>query len=75
MVGLHVVLFEDCAAFTRVAARTLARSPLQTSYPEGFSHFVASMTAPFASGWSFVGWDLHPLESAAFHGARQQPPF
>jgi uncharacterized protein YbjQ (UPF0145 family) len=25
-----------------------------TSYIEGFSHFVASMTAPVASGWS--GW-------------------
>ena len=27
-VGLHIVLFEDCSAFTRVAARTLARSPI-----------------------------------------------
>ena len=26
-VGLHIVLFEDCSAFTRVAACTLARSP------------------------------------------------
>src|SRR3984885_10638541 len=26
-VGLHIVLFEDCSAFTRVAARTLAPSP------------------------------------------------
>jgi hypothetical protein len=34
---------------------------------EGFSHFVTSMTAPTTSGWSiFAGWDLHPLESAAF---------
>src|SRR5271163_613462 len=37
-----------------------------TSYTEGFSHFVTSMTAPVASGWSFAGWGLHPLESAAF---------
>jgi hypothetical protein len=37
-----------------------------TSYTEGFSHFVASMTAPVASGWSdLAGWGLHPLESAA----------
>src|SRR5580692_12334777 len=27
-VGLHIVLFEACAAFTRVAARTLAPSPI-----------------------------------------------
>ena len=26
--GLHIVLFEACSAFTRVAARTLARSPI-----------------------------------------------
>jgi hypothetical protein len=38
-----------------------------TCYTEGFSHFVTSMTAPVASGWSdLAGWDLHPLESAAF---------
>ena len=37
-----------------------------TSYTEGFSHFVTSMTAPVASGWSdLAGWGLHPLESAA----------
>ena len=41
---------------------------------EGFSHFVTSMTAPIASGWSVAG-DLHPLESAALHGARQEQPF
>jgi hypothetical protein len=28
-VGLHIVLFEACLAFTRVAARTLARSPIR----------------------------------------------
>jgi hypothetical protein len=27
-VGLHIVLFEACSAFTRVAARTLAQSPI-----------------------------------------------
>jgi hypothetical protein len=37
-----------------------------TCYTEGFSHFVTSMTAPVASGWSdLAGWDSHPLESAA----------
>jgi len=51
-VGLHIDLFEDCSAFTRVAACTLALSPVRDTLPEGFSHFVTSMTAPVASGWS-----------------------
>ena len=34
---------------------------------KAFRHFVASMPAPVASGWSdFAGWGLHPPESAAF---------
>ena len=65
-VGLHVVLFEVCSAFTRVAACTLALSPIRDTLIEGFSHLVTSMTAPIASGGSeFAGWGLHPLESAA----------
>ncbi len=36
-----------------------------TRYTEGFSHFVTSMTAPVASGWSLAEWGLHPLENAA----------
>jgi hypothetical protein len=36
-----------------------------TSYPKGFSHFVTSMTAPVASGWSGRRVGLHALESAA----------
>src|ERR1700730_15413040 len=50
-VGLHIVLFEDCSALTRVTACTLALSPIRDTLIEGFSHFVASMTAPIASGW------------------------
>src|SRR5215831_5693701 len=41
-----------CSAFTRVAACTLALSPIRDTLIEGFSHFVTSMTAPIASGWS-----------------------
>ena len=44
---------------TRIAQRSLALRPAHsrgrlyvTSYTEGFSHFVTSMTAPVASGWS-----------------------
>src|SRR5712671_5563920 len=51
-VGLRIVRFEDCSAFTRIAACTLARSPIRDPLSEGFSHFVTSMTAPVASGWS-----------------------
>jgi hypothetical protein len=51
-VGLCIVLFEACSAFTRVTACTLALSPSRDTLTEGFSHFVTSMTAPVASGWS-----------------------
>ena len=51
-VGLRIVLFEDCSAFTRVTACTLALSSIRDTLIEGFSHFVTSMTAPIASGWS-----------------------
>ncbi|MGB7933940.1 MAG: hypothetical protein WCH04_17280, partial [Gammaproteobacteria bacterium] len=61
-----------CSAFTRVTACTLAGSSKMTRHIEGFSHFVTSMTAPIASGWSnFAGWVSHPLENAAF--ARRTP--
>ncbi len=43
---------EACSAFTRVAARTLAPSPISDRLPGGFRHFIASMPAPVASGWS-----------------------
>src|SRR5467141_5362755 len=51
-VCLHIVLFEACSTFTRVAACILALSPIRDTLIEGFSHFVTSMTAPIASGWS-----------------------
>src|ERR1019366_8420881 len=59
-VGLHIVLFEDCSAFTRVTACTLALSPIRDTLIEGFSHFVTSMTAPIASGWSGCRVGLAP---------------
>jgi hypothetical protein len=59
-IGLHIVLFEACSAFTHVAAWTLARSPIRDPLTEGFSHFVASMTAPVASGWSGCRVGLAP---------------
>src|SRR6202049_2209766 len=59
-VGLRIVLFEDCSAFTRVTACPLALSPIRETLIEGFSHFVASMTAPIASGWSDCRVGLAP---------------
>ena len=60
------------STFSELARRSLELRPAHsrrhlyvTSYTEGFSHFVTSMTAPVASGWSVRRGDLHPLESAA----------
>src|SRR6266487_1443654 len=59
-VGLRIVLFEACSAFTRVTACTLALSPLRDTLTEGFSHFVTSIAAPAASGWSVRRVGLAP---------------
>ncbi len=52
--------YKACSAFTRVTACTLALSPIRDTLIEGFSHFVASMTAPIASGWSGCRVGLAP---------------
>src|SRR5206468_8583740 len=59
-VGLRIVLFEACSAFTRVTACTRALSPIRDTLTRGFSHFVTSMTAPVASGWSGCRVGLTP---------------
>src|SRR5271167_2754410 len=70
-VGLRIVLFEACSAFTRVTACTLALPPIRDTLPEGFSHFVASMTAPVASGWSDLPGGIYThWKAPPFHGAR-----
>src|ERR1700729_1055147 len=53
------------SSFSRPAQRSLALRPAHsrghlTSYTEGFSHFVPSMTAPVASGWSGCRGGLAP---------------
>ena len=78
-VGLRIVLFEACSAFTRVTACTLALSPIRDTLTEGFSHFVASMTAPVASGWSGCRVGLAPtgkrrLITAHTHTRRRHHP-
>ncbi len=47
------------------AYREVVHRPIRDTLIEGFSHFVASMTAPIASGWSGCRVGLAPLESAA----------
>src|SRR5712675_1015512 len=59
-VGLRIVLFEACSAFTLVAACTLALSPIRDTHSEGFSQFVTSVAAPVASGWSGCRVGLAP---------------
>ena len=73
-VGLHIDLFEACSAFTRVAACTLARSPFRDPLSEGFRHFVASMPAPVASGWSeSPGGPRTHWKAPPCHGAPPKP--
>src|ERR1700748_1703156 len=75
-VGLHIVLFEACSAFTRVAACTLALSPIRDTLIEGFSHFVTSMTAPIASGWSeSPGGACTHWKAPPCHGAHPKQSF
>src|SRR6202045_407229 len=75
-VGLHIDIFEACSAFTRVAACTLALSPIRDTLIEGFSHFVTSMTAPIASGWSeSPGGACTHWKAPPCHGAPPYLPF
>src|SRR6202030_2436181 len=66
-VGLHIVLFEACSAVTRVAACTLARSPyFVTRYPKASDISSPPCLLRLLPAGAVAGWDLHPLESAAF---------
>ena len=59
-----------------VAACTLALSPIRDTLIEGFSHFVASMTAPIASGWSeSPGGTCTHWKAPPCHGAPPEPSF
>src|SRR5215469_6569392 len=74
-VGLHIDLFGACSAFTRVAACTLARSPIRDPLSEGVRHFVASMPAPVASGWSeSLGGTRTHWKAPPCHGASPLRP-
>src|SRR5215813_6459599 len=78
-VGLRIVLFEACSAFTRVTACTLALSPIRDTHSEGFSYFVTSIAAPAASGWSGRRVGLAPtgkrrLVTTHTHSGPPKPP-
>ena len=78
-VGLRIVLFEACSAFTLVAACTRALSPIRDTHSEGFSQFVTSLAAPAASGWSDRRVGLAPtgkrrLVTAHTQGGHRQDP-
>ena len=68
------------SSFSRIAQRSLALRPAHlrrhlyvTCYTEGSSHFVTSMTAPVASGWSGCRVGLAPLESTALARRTRRP--
>ena len=73
-VGLHIVLFEACAAFTRVAARTLAPSPICDALYRRLQPFrhLHDCSGCFRLE-RLAGWAAHPLGKALpSHGARQR---
>ena len=71
-VGLHIVLFEACSAFTRVAARTLAPSPIcdqlhRRLQPFCYLHDCSGcFRLERLPGGACTHWKAPPL-----HGARQ----
>src|SRR5260221_14716422 len=73
-VGLHVGFFEACSAFTHVAACTRVRSPSRDRYPEASDISSPPCLLRLLPAGADAGWDLHPLESAALHGARDAQP-
>src|ERR1700730_3466878 len=73
-VGLHIVLFEACSAFTRVAACTLALSPcFVTPYPKASDISSPPCLLRLLPTGAVAGWDLHPLESADFSRRTPNP--
>ena len=71
-----------CASsFSRLARRSLALRPAHsrchqfvTRFTRGLNHFVTSIVAPVASGWSGCRVGLSPTGKAPpLHGARQEP--
>ena len=67
-VGLRMVIFEACSAFTRVAACVLAEPPEAVCFTEVLqSMLLPPRTAPIATGWNeeAAGRDSHLLKRSA----------
>src|SRR5258708_9331968 len=64
-VGLRIVLFEACSAFTRVTGCTLALSPFVTRIPKASASSLPPWLLRLLPAGAVAGWDLHPLENAA----------
>ena len=67
-VGLRIIFFEACSAFTRVAACVLAEPPKAVRFTEVLqSVSLPPRPAPIATGWNeqVAGRDSHPLERSA----------
>src|SRR5260370_32246685 len=63
-------------ALPRVAACTLARSPyFVTRYPKASDISAHPCLLRLLPAGAVAAWGLHPLESAAFHGAHPKRPF
>jgi hypothetical protein len=58
-------------ALISIAPEEFLMSAARDTQSEGFSHFVASMTAPVASGWSGCRGPCTYWKAPPFHGARQ----
>src|SRR6516164_2241103 len=75
-VGLHIVLFEVCSAFTHVAACTLAQSPYFVTAIRGLQTFRHLHACPGcfrrerSPGGPCTHWKAPPC-----HGARGYRPF
>src|SRR5499425_3841064 len=61
-IGLHIDLFEDCSAFTHVAACTLARSPIRDRYPKASDISSPPCLLRLLPAGAVAGRGLHPLE-------------
>src|SRR5208283_2892479 len=66
---------QACSAFTRVTACTLAPSPyFVTASPKASTVSLPPQLPRLLPAGAVAGWDSHPLESAAFHGAPRKQP-
>ena len=75
-VVLRIELFEDCSAFTHVAACTHALPPIRGTLTRRLQTFVTSMPTPAASGWSGCRAGIAPAgKTPPFHGARRKRQF